>query len=187
MKQRKSIDYYVLKIRNSNSIFFKLFRLFIQSFFSLSKIIPNWGNSIRSIEISQKIENYEKKGEYGTARRIRSKALKQLPSYCLGPLWRSEGEDKLYQFKDYKGALDSFEKSIAVMEKSGMFGVTSPDRVYYGAALSCLMLSDKNGAEKYYTLFKELVEKLAENKNLNLEWQLNGIKYLKQEIYTNGN
>ncbi len=173
------------RLRDDRSVNFRFYRAVIRFLFWICSLIPGIKYPINASVILVKISKLEAKGEYERARSIRSNALKNLPSSCLGPLWRSEGEDKLYKLKDYKGALDAFVKSLKAMEHSGgMFcGVTSPDRVYYGAAASSIMLGNFADAEKYYKSFVDFVEKLSKNSELDLEWQTNCVKDLESQIY----
>jgi len=103
----------------------------------------------------------------------------------FGPLLRSEGEDKLYQLKDYEGAFEAFEKAASAMKGSPfLYGVTSPDRVYSGAAQAAVYLGMKKQAQKYYQNLKDLFDSLRKNQKLgsSLEWHKETLKWLEHHI-----
>ncbi len=163
----------------------KIIALFGRSFLRALGFLPFIGDPVKIINLNQKIKSFEKQGRFEEARTIRKDALVKISPTYHGPLLRSEGDDKLYQLKDYEGALEAFEKAILAMEKSPfLYGVTSPDSVYAGAAQAAVYLGLKEKAKKYYQSFKELFGSLKKNPKLqhSLEWHKETLKWLEYNI-----
>ncbi|MFQ5916077.1 MAG: tol-pal system YbgF family protein [Nitrospinota bacterium] len=140
---------------------------------------------MRVIDTDRRIAQLEAAGDLEEARAVRSSALQEGPSTCLGPLWRSEGEDRLYRLKDYPGALAAFENALVAMEDSALlYGVSQSDRVLYGAALAAILMGDWARAEKYYHRFVELVDSLRSDPKLAglLEWHEKSVGWLRGQI-----
>jgi len=153
--------------------------------FKILELFPSFGTPIKVVNFENLIKEFEKRGDLEKAREVRTTALKTIPTSHHGPLLRSEGEDKLYKQKDYRGALKAFEKAITAMEQSpSLLGVTAPDRIYAGAAQAALFLGDKEKATKYYFEFASLVVKFSENKKLEkaLKWHRDTLKYLESQL-----
>jgi len=153
--------------------------------FKFLELFPSIGTPIKVVNFENLINEFEKRGDLEKAREVRAKALETIPASHQGPLLRSEGEDKLYKQKDYRGALKAFEKAITAMEKSpSLLGVTAPDHIYAGAAQAALLLKDKEKATKYYFEFAKLVERFSENKKLEnaLKWHRDTLKYLESQL-----
>jgi len=71
------------------------------------------------------------------------------------------------------------------MERSpSLYGVTSPERVYAGAAQAAVFLGMKEKAQKYYQDFKDLFDSLRKNPKLrnSLEWHKETLKWLEHNI-----
>ena len=169
-----------LKVQAMNII-----ALFGRSFLKALEFLPFIGDSVKIINLNQKIKSLEKQGRFEEARSIRKDALIKISPTYHGPLLRSEGDDKLYQLKDYEGALEAFEKVILAMDKSSfLYGVTSPDSVYAGAAQAAIYLGLKEKAHKYFQNFKDLIDSLKENPKLqhSLEWHKETLKWLENNI-----
>ena len=83
------------------------------------------------------------------------------------PLWRSEGEDRLFRFHDATGALDAFEKALSVIERSAfLYGVAAEHRMLYGAAASAALLSDRDRARRYRDRYKDAIQVFRANPQL---------------------
>jgi hypothetical protein len=114
--------------------------------------VPGVGKSVSVILLDRQIERLEDRGEHDRARAVRCTALKDLPARLAGPLWRSEGFDRLQRRNDYPGALEAFTKAMEVMDQASFLtGVTGPERVWYGAAVSALKIGDVPRARARYT------------------------------------
>ena len=163
----------------------KLIARFIRILLKLFEVLPLIGNQIRVININQKINTLETQNKFQEARKVREQALLEIPSRYHGPLLRSEGEDKLYRLKDYKGALKAFEKAILKIDQSpSLGGVTSPDRVYAGAAQAAIYLNNKEKALKYYFQFADLIKFLNKDPKLkpSLAWHKETLDWLNHHI-----
>lgn len=127
--------------------------------------MPGFGKIIKAIEGDTKIRKLEKLGDYETARRLRTNLLNKYEIKYLGPLWRSEGMDQLYNLKNYEKALEAFENAISCIKgrasiSAMQYGVTQPIQAYYGAAAAAIHISDIQKAEVYFLDFCELVERM---------------------------
>ena len=161
----------------------------------LSKIlemIPVYGNAVKAINGDHKISRLEKLGRFDEARRLRTNFLKKFPVGHLGPLWRSEGMDQLYNKKNYAKALEAFENAIICIQDNSLlsafqYGVTKPFQVYYGAAVSAIHISDKKKAKIYYECFKKLVNRSSgeERYKEQLDWLRSSIDYSSSQTVIN--
>lgn len=145
----------------NNKVILKLLKPLFWVFTKLLGLIPSYGNVIKAINCEREVSRLEKLGKHEEARKLRTKVLNRHPAKHLGPLWRSEGMDQLYNLKNYEEALEAFEKAINCIEGDSMicafqYGVTQPISVYYGAASSAIYLSDKIKANVYYQNFFKL-------------------------------
>ena len=114
--------------------------------------VPGLEAPVGVILLDRQIQYLEDRGELDQARAIRSKALKEIPAKLTGPLWRSEGFDRLQRWYDYPGALEAFTKAMCVMDQAPFLtGITGPERVWYGAAVSALKTGDVPRARELYT------------------------------------
>ncbi len=157
----------------------------IRFIFKALEYLPWAGTSIRVANFNSKIGNLEKGHNFKEARKVRSEALKIIPKSHQGPLLRSEGEDRLYRLKDYKGALTAFEQAIVSMEQSpSLYGVSSPDRIYGGAAQAALLNKEDDKAIQHYHEFAKIVEEFSKNKELEnaLKWHRETLKYLETNL-----
>jgi hypothetical protein len=113
--------------------------------------VPGVGKSMSVVLLDRQIERLEDRGELERARTLRCTALKALPSKLAGPLWRSEGFDRLQNRNDYAGALEAFTNAMEVMEQAPFLtAATGPERVWYGAAVSALKTGDVPRARELY-------------------------------------
>ena len=128
-------------------------------------LFPGFGKVIKAIDGDKEVRKLSKLGENEEARRLRSHMLNKYEIKYMGPLWRSEGMDQLYNLKNYHKALEAFEKAITCIEGRSpiaamQYGVTQPIQVYYGAATAAIYISEKKKAKVYYKNFRELVLQL---------------------------
>jgi tetratricopeptide (TPR) repeat protein len=127
-------------------------------------LIPSYGNATKAINGEREIRKLEKISKFAEARKLRTELLSMYPLKHLGPLWRSEGMDQLYNLKNYHKALKAFENAISCIEGESMicafqYGVTDPFQVYYGAAAAAIRISDGEKAKVYYENFRDLVSR----------------------------
>ena len=142
-------------------------RLLKPLFWIISKIlvlIPSYGNATKAINAEREIRKLERISKFEEARKLRTELLSKYPLKHLGPLWRSEGMDQLYNLKNYHEALKAFENAISCIEGESMicafqYGVTDPFQVYYGAAVAAIHISDEKKAKVYYENFRDLVSR----------------------------
>ena len=147
--------------------------------------LPFIGEPIRVVSLDRQLRALEKENAFQAARELRKKALSKISISHQGPILRSEGEDRLYRLKDYRGALEIFETAISVMGKSAsLYGVTSPDRVYAGASQAALKLGDSQKAQKYYHEFAKMVAELSANPKLHgsLAWHTETLGRIQSQI-----
>jgi hypothetical protein len=153
--------------------------------FKMAGFLPIIGEPIRVIVIDQEIGKLERQNEVETAREVRKQALSKMSLKHQGPLLRSEGEDRLHRIHDYQGALEAFERAISVLDMSpSCYGVSSPDRIYAGAAQAALFVGDKEKAKKYYDKFAEIVSRFSANPKLknSLAWHKETLNWLDTHI-----
>lgn len=118
--------------------------------------VPGLGAPVRVILLDRQIQHLEDRGELDQARAVRSSALKEVPAKLTGPLWRSEGFDRLERRYDYPEALKAFTKAMDVLDQSSfLLGITGPERVWYGAAVSALKTGDLPRARELYTKLRD--------------------------------
>jgi tetratricopeptide (TPR) repeat protein len=164
-------------------------------FWGLSKIlsiIPSFRYATKAIEGDRKIKQFEKDNKIDEARSFRKRLISKIPQKYLGPIWRSEGMDHLYNLKNYKTALLAFENAIACIEGDSLicayqYGVSEPFQIYYGAAVAAICLDDKPKAKVYYSNFSELAARSKDKERCReqLDWldrQLNSSRSQKNII-----
>jgi len=169
-----------------HKLFFRLLYPLIWILSKVLTIIPKYREAVKAIDGDREIRRLENLGEYEKARKLRSNLLKKFPDRHLGPLWRSEGEDQLYNQKNYMKALEAFENAISCIEGSSyisafQYGITQPFSVYYGAAVSAIYVSDKAKSQVYYKNFLDLVSRSS-----NKEQYQEQIEWLKRQIDESG-
>ena len=153
--------------------------------FKLLEGVPIIGIPIKVSNLDVIIRKLERKGDLKKAREVREAALKTIPFSHQGPLLRSEGEDKLYKLKDYKAALEIFEKAVDAMHQApSTYGITAPDRVYAGASQAALFCGKVEKSTEYYFEFAKLVEEFSKDKKLDkaLDWHKATMKYLESQL-----
>ena len=129
--------------------------------------VPGIGEHVQVLEVDTQIRRLEDVENFVEARALRTAALKRLPSWSLGPIWRSEGEDRLWRLSDYRGALDAFEKAIGAVDQSpSMYGVTAPERVFCGAAVAAVMVGDHVRGRRYFDKLTDLLSYLGRSPSL---------------------
>ena len=142
---------------------------------------------MKVVNYESKIKKLEKEGNYEEARKVRSQALESIPSSHQGPLLRSEGEDKLFRQKDYRGALETFERAISSMNQSpALYGVSSPDRIYGCAAQAALLCNETEKAGIHYKEFSEIVENFSKDPKLEnaLQWHRETLNWLESHLFS---
>ncbi|MFX1265824.1 MAG: hypothetical protein ACFFH0_10630 [Promethearchaeota archaeon] len=157
--------------------YWKLLKPIIWFITKILELIPSYGNAIKAINIEREVRKLEKVNNYEKARKIRTEFLNKYPVKYLGPLWRSEGMDQLYNLENYEKALEAFENAIVCIEGNGMicafqYGVTDPLRVYCGAATAAIYVSDGRKARVYYDNFRELASRSSSKEKYReqLDW-----------------
>ena len=157
--------------------FLKLLKPLFWFLSRIFELIPFYKNAQKGINAQREIRQLEKSGNHDEARKLRREILCKYPDKHLGPLWRSEGSDQLYNLKNYNEALKAFENAMSAIEGDSMicafqYGVTDPFQVYFGAAVSAFYISEKEKAIIYGTKFLDLVSKLKSKERFNeqVEW-----------------
>jgi len=151
----------------------------------MAGFLPIIGEPIRVIIIDREIGKLESHDQFETAREIRKQALRKISLKHQGPILRSEGEDRLHRMHDYQGALEAFEKALSVLDMSpSSYGVSSPDRIYAGAAQAAVFLGDNEKAKKYYHKFAEIVSLFNANPKLknSLAWHKETLNWLTTHV-----
>jgi len=157
-------------------------KIIVRLIYKLFEFIPWAGTPMKVINYELKIKRLERNGNFDEARKVRAEALSSIPPSHQGPLLRSEGEDLLYRQKNYEGALQIFEKAITAMQQSpALYGVSSPDHIYGGAAQAALLCNEIEKASKYYLEFSGMVENYSNDPKLenNLEWHRKTLNFLE--------
>jgi tetratricopeptide (TPR) repeat protein len=159
---------------------------FIKYIFGIFHLLPGLRKPIKSVELMHQIDNLEKNNQLEEARRFRKKAILKTPFKYRAPLLKSEGEDQLYRICNYKEALRNFEEAIdALQQCPALFGASSPDRIYAGAAIASIYTQQKEKAEKYYSEFSEIVEEF-ENSSISassFKWHIETKAWLESQIF----
>lgn len=133
----------------------------------LMRWLPGIGRGFEMADVETEIARLEGGERFAEARALRTTTLERLPAWCLGPLWRSEGEDRLWRLHDYAGALDAFEKAMTAADGSPVtYGVTAPDRVFCGAAVAAVMVGDHVRARRYHAKLADLLAHLRGSPSL---------------------
>ena len=147
--------------------------------------IPIIGEPMKALDTYHKIKSLEKENKLNKARILRDKALTTLNPKYLGPILRLEGMDKLYRLKDYKGAITALEKAESTLEVSPTFyGVSQPDAILSGIAISAYYLGDIEKAKLYRDKFVELYKGLKKYSKREgaFKWHENTIRCLNKSI-----
>ncbi len=157
----------------------RLLKPFIWIVTQILSLVPSFRKVIKGLEGGTEVERLESKGEYDKARELRKYLLSKYPIKYLGPLWRSEGNDQLYNLNNYEKALEAFENAIICIEGKSyisamQYGVTQPIQVFCGAATAAIYLSNKKKAKENYQIFFNLVIRL--NYREHYQNQLNWLK-----------
>ena len=157
--------------------FLKILKPLFWTISRIIRLIPSYGDAQKGIDVQRDIRALEKSGNHDEARKLRREILYKYPVKHLGPLWRSEGSDQLYNLKNYDKALKAFENAMSAIEGDSMicafqYGVTDPFQVYFGAAVSAFYVSEKEKARIYGASFLDLVSKLESKERFNeqIEW-----------------
>lgn len=153
--------------------------------YKVFELLPWVGTPMKVINYEFKIKRLEKDNNYEKAREIRAEALIKIPASHQAPLLRSEGEDKLYRLQDFKGALSAFEQAIiSNNQSSALYGVSSPDRIYGGAAQAAVLCNEKKKAMEHFLEFLKIVESYSKNPKLegSLQWHRETLKQLESQL-----
>lgn len=111
-------------------------RKVVRWFLSPLLLVPAFRRSMRILRSVDRIDEFERQEEFEQARALREQLLQDTEDANAAPLWRSEGNDRLYRIRDYQGALQAFERAMTSLDQApSMYGVALPDQIYYGAAL----------------------------------------------------
>ena len=159
-------------MRDRKRLFLRFLKPLLWIISRIIRLIPSYGDVQRGIELQRDIRALEKSGNHDEARKLRREMLYKYPVKHLGPLWRSEGSDQLYNLKNYDKALKAFENAISAIEGDSMicafqYGVTDPFKVYFGAAVSAFYVSEKEKARIYGASFLDLLSKLESKERFN--------------------
>ena len=147
--------------------------------------IPVIGEPMKALDMYHKVKFLENASQFNKAQALRDKAVSSLKPKYLGPILRSEGMDKLYRLKDYKSAIKSLEKAENTLKVSPMFyGVSQPDAILSGIAISAYYLGDIEKAQVYRDKFVELYEgmKKYSKREGAFKWHENTIRWLNKSI-----
>jgi len=139
---------------------------------------------LRSVD---KVDELERQEKFEQARVLRTQLLCDTEDSRAAPLWRSEGNDRLYRIRDYQGALEAFEQAIASLDKSpSMYGVALPDQIYYGASVAAVMIGDKTRGARYCEEFANLVRVYRSDESLRkseyLKQHEEGLRWLQSQL-----
>jgi tetratricopeptide (TPR) repeat protein len=143
----------------------------------------------KAIAIKSKIDKFERMHEFEKARKYRKIWLEKLPLEYTAPLWRSEGNDLLFKQDKYEESLVAYRNSIRALELSpSSVGITDPLRLYFGAAVSALMVGELDNAEKYLNEFLSYYNSFARNKKAQKYAAkfTSGLQWLRENIYGDG-
>ncbi len=144
---------------------------------------------LKPISIKSQIDKLERIGEIEKARILRKDWLKKLPHKYTAALWRSEGDDLLYKQEKYEESLAAYKNSMSALELSpSNVGVTDPLRLYFGAAVSAVMVGEIDNAEKYLNEFLPIYNSFIQDKKVK-EYASNftsGLQWLRENIYSDG-
>ena len=163
----------------------KMLHLLNKMILTILAPLPLIGEPIRALKVYHKIKSLEKEKKYEEARIVRKKAILAVNENYQGPILRSEGQDKLYRLKDYKGAIKAFEKAEIAMHKSAfLYGVSQPDGVLSGIAIAAVRLGDLDKAIAYLDKFTTLYDGLKKHtkKKNSLKWHEETIAWLSDAI-----
>ncbi len=141
----------------------------------------------QDIKANEMVRKFEKENRYEEARKVRKEWIERLPFAKTGFLWHSEGEDRLYNLKDHKGALEAFEKSMESSKYRGEYiAVVNPLNLYYGASVASVRVGNLEKAEKYYNELMKWKDILQSGPDLHLEKYISrydeGLKWLQEQI-----
>jgi tetratricopeptide (TPR) repeat protein len=156
-----------------------------QSLLKVLELLPGIGQSLRVINMMHAIRRREEERKWAEARALRSAALKQVAAGRSAPLWRSEGEDLLYNRRDPAGALAAFQHAEhALVLSSSLYGVAAPDRIFAGAAQAALALGKRDEALAHFRKLSELVAELSRHgmRPDALAWHQEVLAKLKQQL-----
>jgi len=137
--------------------------------------------------IFKKIESLEKDRKYDEAISLRSLWLSKVKHRNSSPLWLSEGKYQLHYKKDYSKALIAFENGMKAHKNQPLhYGSVSPLDIYYGGAVSAVMLNRIQKGEKHFKEFLNYYDCIYSDKDLSsyaLSYS-DGIKWLREQINT---
>ena len=141
--------------------------------------------SFKALHIFAQVERLEREKKTDEARKLRKIWLLKLPPKYTGPLWRQEGNDLLYDKKDYERSLKAFENaSKAIGENPAHYGVADPIQIFYGATISSIKLDLKDKAKKYFQEFLSRYESYSQSDNLRVSVTKydKGIKWIRENL-----
>jgi hypothetical protein len=160
-------------------------RALTRSFLGLLELLPGIGRGVRVVNRLHAIRRLEEAKQWGEARALRRATLDEVAFSRSGPLWRSEGEDRLYNKREYAAALEAFQTAEKAMGlSSALYGVTAPDRVYAGAAQAALLAGQIATAQAYTRKLSVLVADLAQKGQDReaLQWHQSILEKLQREL-----
>src|SRR5437016_4690233 len=74
---------------------------------SLFRWVPGLRKPLKALRSAGEIDELEREEKFELARSLRSRFLHESDDSRAAPLWRSEGNDRLYRLQDYRGALEA--------------------------------------------------------------------------------
>lgn len=133
-------------------------------------------------QLDRLVEN----GEVEKAKAVREKWFNKMPEKYASALWRSEGECLLYEEKLYPESFAAFQKAVSIHETH--FSTEDSFRLYYGAAVSAVMVWEIDQAEIYYSKFMSLCNDINKNNRFQnyLSRYAEGLQWLRGYIYSDG-
>lgn len=162
-------------------------RKVLRWFLSPLWLVPAFRTSMRILRSVDRIDDFERQEEFEQARALRTELLHDTKDAHSAPLWRSEGNDRLYRIRDYQGALQAFERAMTSLDRSpSLYGVALPDQIYYGAAVAAVMLGDKTKGARYGQECASLVRAYKSDASLSKSEYVKqldeGLKWLQSQL-----
>ena len=157
----------------------------VRSLLRVLEWLPGIGQSLHVVNVMHAIRRFEEERNWPEARALRSAALKQAAVGRSAPLWRSEGEDLLYNRHDPAEALAAFQRAEKALDLSPiLYGVSAPDRIYAGAAQAALGLREVEAARAYFRKFSDVTAQLSRQgvDPVALAWHQEILTKIKQQL-----
>ena len=147
--------------------------------------LPGIGQSLRVVNLMHTIRRLEEERNWEDARGLRSAALQQATASRSAPLWRSEGEDLLYNRRNPAAALAAFQSAEKALNLSpALYGVAAPDRIYAGAAQAALAMGKIETGRAYFQKFSDVTAELSQQRvdPAALAWHQEMLAKLKRQL-----